>query len=76
MNIQNREIEFIQAFLQINDKKVIHELEEVLKKDQIYSISKDIKPLSIEELNNRIAQSEKDFEEGNFKTTSELLTKY
>ncbi len=76
MNIQNRKIEFIQAFLQINNKEVIYELEEVLKKNQIYNVSKEMKPFSIEELNNRISQSEKDFEKGDFKTTSELLSKY
>ncbi|WP_234972865.1 hypothetical protein [Flavobacterium segetis] len=33
-------------------------------------------PMSISELNARIDKSESDFENGNYKTTSELLQKY
>lgn len=35
-----------------------------------------IDPFTIEELNNRISQSENDFKNKKFKTTSELLSKY
>ncbi len=37
---------------------------------------KNLKPFTIEELNERIEQSEKDFEEGRYKSTAELLGKY
>lgn len=75
MDIQTRKIEFIQSFLKLQNEKVISELEKILKKNQ-NEHSEDLKPFSVEELNNRIAQSEKDFEKGDFKTTSELLAKY
>ncbi len=76
MDIQTRKIEFIQSFLKLQSEEVISKLENILKKNQADEILEDLKPLSIKELNNRISQSEKDFENGNCKTTSELLTKY
>ncbi|MCO5229927.1 MAG: hypothetical protein M9958_02095 [Chitinophagales bacterium] len=76
MDIQTRKIEFIQSFLKLQSEEVISKLEKILKKNQVDETSEDLKPFSIEELNNRIAQSEKDFDNGKFKTTSELLAKY
>lgn len=76
MDIQTRKIEFIQSFLKLQSEEVISILEKILKKNQVDETSEDLKPFSIEELNNRIEQSEKDFDNGNFKTTSELLAKY
>lgn len=76
MDIQTRKIEFVQAFLKLQSEEVISKLENILKKNQVDEISEDLKPFSIEELNNRISQSEKDFENGDYKTTSELLAKY
>ncbi|HMR18058.1 MAG TPA: hypothetical protein PKA53_02055 [Sphingobacterium sp.] len=76
MDIQTRKIEFVQSFLKLQSEEVISKLEKILKKNQVDEILEDLKPFSIEELNNRISQSEKDFENGDFKTTSELLEKY
>lgn len=36
----------------------------------------DLKPFTIAELNQRIDQSEKDFAEGRYKTTTEMLKKF
>ncbi len=76
MDIKTRKIEFIKSFLKLQSEEVISELERILKKNQIDDISEDLKPFSIEEFNIRISQSEKDFENGAYKTTSELLAKY
>ncbi len=76
MDIQTRKIEFVQSFLKLQSEEVISKLEKILKKNQVIEAMEDFKPFSIEELNNRISQSEKDFESGDFKTTSELLAKY
>lgn len=76
MDIQTRKIEFVQSFLKLQSEEVIAKLEKILKKSQGSEVLEDWKPFSIEELNDRILQSEKDFENGDFKTTSELLAKY
>lgn len=76
MDIQTRKLEFIQSFLKLQSEEVLTLLELVLKRSQENEATEDLKPLSIQELNDRIFQSEKDFEKGDFKTTSELLAKY
>ena len=76
MGIQTRKIQFVQSFLNLQSEELILKLEKILKKNQIDELQENFKPLSIEELNNRVSQSEKDFENGNYKTTSELLAKY
>lgn len=76
MDIQTRKIKFVQTFLKLQSEDVISKLEKILKKNQVDEIIEDLKPLTIKELNRRIFQSEKDFENGEFKTTSELLAKY
>lgn len=76
MDIQTRKIQFVQSFLKLQSEEVILKLEKILKKNQVDEMLEDFKPFSIEELNNRISQSESDFKNGDYKTTSELLAKY
>lgn len=76
MDIQTRKIAFVQSFLKLQSEEVIAKLESILKKYQSSEPDADLKPFSIEELNERIVQSEKDFENGHFKTSAELLAKY
>lgn len=76
MDIQTRKIEFIQSFLKLQSEEIISKLEKILKKNQVEESSENLQRFSIEELNDRISQSEKNFENGDFKTTSELLSKY
>lgn len=77
MDLQTRKIEFIQAFLKLQSEEVIAQFENLLKKKSIQEIEEaHFKPISIEEFNARIDQSEDDFKNGNYKKTSELLKKY
>jgi len=75
MDLQSRKIEFVQEFLKLQSEEVISQLEKLLKKETKKN-DRDLKPLTIEELNSRIDQSEDDFRNGRFKTTSQLLEKY
>lgn len=74
MDIPTRKIEFIQKFLSLNKEKDIAQLEVILK--MIEESEADFKPFSVDELERRIDQSERDFNLGKFKKTSELLEKY
>lgn len=76
MDIQTRKIEFVQAFLKLQSEEIISQFEKLLKKSKKFIDEKEFKPFTIEELNNRILKSEKDFENGRHKTTSEILSKY
>ena len=72
MDIQTRKIEFVQAFLKLQNEEMISLFERILKSGK----KDNFQPMSIDELNKRIDQSEKDFETGNFKNHNEVFTKY
>ncbi len=76
MDIQSRKIEFIQSFLKLQSEEMLSQFEKLLKKAKKSDVEKEFNPFTIEELNERIFISENDFKKGNFKTTSELLSKY
>lgn len=71
MDIQARKIEFIKGFLNIQDDFEISKFELLLEKIQMKP-----KVFTVDELNKRIDKAEKDFSEGKFKTSKELLAKY
>ncbi|MDP5093534.1 MAG: hypothetical protein NWQ17_09485 [Polaribacter sp.] len=72
MDIQTRKIEFVQAFLKLQSEELISLFENILNSET----KEDLKPMTIEELNSRIDQSEKDFKNGGFKTHEEVFEKY
>lgn len=78
MDLETRKIEFVQAFLKLQSEELISQLENLLKKKTNYEIGEEanFNPMSINELNERIDQSENDFRNGDFKSTSDLLKKY
>lgn len=76
MNIHARKLEFIQDFLKLQSEEVISQFEKLLKKTKNVELENNLSPFTIEELNERILKSENDFKNDQFKTTSELLSKY
>ncbi len=75
MNIETRKEEFVQEFLKLKNEEVVSKFERMLKKvKKTYESCNDA--MTKEELNNRVRQSELDFENGNYKNSSELLEKY
>ena len=76
MDIQTRKIEFVQSFLKLQSEQIISQFEKLLNKTKKSNPEEEFKPFTIEELNERISKSEDDFENGRYKTTSQLLSKY
>ena len=70
MSIATRKIKFIQSFLNLSNEKTLTLLESILKGEG------DFNPMSIEELNRRIDQSEEDFKQGRFKSQEDLVAQY
>lgn len=75
MDIQARKRKFVQKFLSIKNEDMLLRFEELLKIIQAEN-KRELKPLTTEELNQRIDESERDFENGRYKTTSEMLKKF
>jgi hypothetical protein len=71
MDIQARKIEFIKQFLNIQSESLIEEFESLLKDSK-----KSENPMPKDELIERIKKSEADFDNGHYKSTSELIDKY
>ena len=73
MNTVDRKLRFVQEFLRIADDEIIDKLEKLLGSERKKKISKELDPLTMDELNKRIDQSEDDFKKGKFIETKDLL---
>lgn len=76
MNLEARKIEFIHELLKLQSEEAISRLENFLKIEKIASKAEIHAPMTEEELNLRVSQSESDFEKGRFKNSSELFSKF
>lgn len=76
MNLEARKIEFVQEFLKLQSEEAVSRLEKILKKEKNAIAERIFEPMTQEELNKRIDQSESDFQNNRFKNSSELLAKY
>ncbi len=76
MDLQSRKIEFVQEFLKVQSEEIISRLEKILRKENKATDERIFEPMTQDELNKRIDQSESDFLNNRFKSSSELLAKY
>ena len=76
MNIEARKIEFVQEFVKLQSEEAISRLENILRNEKKTSDKRLLKPMTQDELIERIEQSESDFKNNRFKSSSELLAKY
>tara|TARA_R110002012_G_scaffold42418_8_gene115468 strand:+ start:16792 stop:17025 length:234 start_codon:yes stop_codon:yes gene_type:complete len=76
MNLEARKIEFVQEFLKLQSEEAVSRLEKLLKKERNATDERIFEPMTQEELDKRIDQSESDFQNNRFKNSSELLAKY
>jgi len=76
MDLQSRKLVFIQEFLKIQSEEAISKLENLLRKENRNPEIEKINPMTIEQLNKRIEQSEVDFKNNRYKSSTELLSKF
>ena len=72
MNIEARKIQFVQEFLKLKNEEIVSHLQNILK----IEVSNPLKRFSVEEFNERIGKSEKDFKEGRIIENSSIKAKY
>lgn len=65
MNLETRKLTFIQEFVRLQNEDIVIDLEKLLHKQKAELISKELKPISIEEFKNDIDKSFDDFKNGN-----------
>lgn len=73
MTTVDRKLRFVQEFLRIADDEIIDKLEKLLGSERKKKISKGSDPLTMDELNKRIDESEDDFKKGRYSETKDLL---
>ena len=73
MNAVDRKLRFVQEFLRVADENIIIKLEQLLRLEKRKKVSEKLAPMSMDESNKRIDQSEEDFKNGKFIETNDLL---
>jgi hypothetical protein len=64
MDIQARKLHFVQEFLRVADEELITKLENTLRKERKKKLEKDLMPMTLNEFDEIIDNSENDFKEG------------
>lgn len=70
MDLQTRKLNLIAYLAQLQDEKFIEKIEKFILRKQ--ENEAEFKPFTVDELVNRIKESELDFKNGKFKTQDEL----
>jgi anionic cell wall polymer biosynthesis LytR-Cps2A-Psr (LCP) family protein len=73
MDLQSRKISFVQEFLSIESEEIISRLENFLKKEKKVKTNKEFSPMTMEEFQNRINQSEQDSINGRLTEMNDFL---
>jgi hypothetical protein len=73
MDLQSRKISFVQEFLSIESEEIISRLENFLKKEKKVNTNKEFSPMTMEEFQNRINQSEQDSINGRLTEMNDFL---
>ena len=73
MDLQSRKISFVQEFLSIESEEIISRLENFLKKEKKINTTKEFSPMTMEESQNRINQSEQDSINGRLTEMNDFL---
>lgn len=73
MDIQTRKIEFIQEFLKIQNEELLIRLEKLLHANKSTK-NNDLRPMTIDELNERIDKSMDDSKNNRLTTSSDLIS--
>ena len=73
MDIQARKIHFIQEFLRTDDEELLTKLENLLRKESKKKYDKENHPMTVNEFNKMVDQSEDDFRQGKAREAKDLV---
>jgi hypothetical protein len=73
MDIQARKIHFVEEFLRIADDELVTKLENVIRIERKKKLEKELSPMTLNELNEIVDQSEDDFDNGRVTEARKLL---
>jgi len=73
MNIQVRNIQFVQEFLRVADDEIVAKLENLLRVERKKKLDEELNPMTLKELNKMIDNSEEDIKNGKVTEAPNLL---
>lgn len=73
MNTTDRKLKFVQEYLRLTDEDIIEKLEQLLGSERKKKVSRELDPLTMEEFNKKIDESEDDFKKGRFTESNDLF---
>jgi hypothetical protein len=73
MDIQARKLNFVREFLRITDEELVARLESLLQTERRRSLEKEPVPMTIDDLEKIVSESESDFMSGRETDAKELL---
>lgn len=74
MDLQTRKISFVQEFLNLQSEEIVELFEKLLKKEKMKFSSKELKPMTLKEFNERVDISLEDSKKGRLTDSSKLLS--
>ena len=75
MDLEARKISFVQEFLRLQSEEIISGLEKMLRKQKVALIENNLKPMSLQQLNNEINQALEDSKNGKLIKATDLKKK-
>lgn len=75
MDISARKLNFVMEFLRLSDEKLIAKFEKLLNTERKKKLAKELQPMSMDEFNRMINESETDYKKGKATEASVLLKK-
>jgi len=75
MDLETKKISFVQEFLRLQNEEIINGLEKMLHKRKAELLEKEMKPMSMQQFNEEIAQALDDSKKGRLIKASELKSK-
>lgn len=72
MNTAEKKLDLITWLAELNDSKILEELDQIKKRSTIERYQKSLQPMTSEELRESLAESEEDYQKGRIISQEEL----
>ena len=72
LDLQSKKLQFIEEYLRLTDEEIIEKLSQVLKTERQRLMQAKLRPMTEEELNQKLERSERAIQEGRLHTQEEV----
>lgn len=72
MNIEAQKLSLIKQLMHVQDKTTLNRIREILKEERVSAYQRRLNSMSVEELEEKLSQSEQDIKDGRVYSTDEV----